>query len=423
MNEHFCTYFDHRYATKGLAMWKSLKRANASATLHVLCLNDACHEILSGLQLADVRLYPVRAVENADPELLQARSNRSLVEYYFTLTPCLPLHVFRTHPEIPRLTYVDADLLFFADPRPILDEVGDDAVGIVEHRFPIARVDLERYGRFNVGWLTFRNDPVAFECLRLWREQCLEWCYDRTEPGRFAEQKYLDEWPDRFGRICIIQHAGANVAPWNLNRFDLSLQGEELRVDGEPLIFFHAHGFQPASAGRPRALNLEQYGVKETPLLSGRIFDAYEKALVEATDEIAAPLALALLTDQPRETVYLQEALAASEADRAARLDVIHALQDQLRASIDDRAAQSAVIHSLRHQLEVSERDRAARAETIRSLQQRLDAMADEIVLTRAHLEQVRSRVHDMEHSRTWRWTRLARWLAGRFLQKRTGRA
>jgi hypothetical protein len=414
MTEHFCTYFDHRYAAKGLAMWKSLKRADASATLHILCLTDACHEILTELRLPDVWLYPVRAVENADPELLQTRANRSLVEYYFTLTPCLPLYIFRTHPEIQRLTYVDADLLFFADPRPILDEVGGNAVGVVEHRFPTARVDLERYGRFNVGWLTFRNDPVAFECLRLWREQCLDWCYDRVEAGRFAEQKYLDEWPHRFGRIRIIQHSGANVAPWNLNRFDLSLHGEELRVDGEPLIFFHAHGFQPASAGRPRALNLEQYGVKETPLLSGRIFDPYEKALVEATDEIAAPLALALLTDQPRETMFLREALASSEA-------ALEALQDQLRVSADDRRAQMAVIDTLQHQLEVSESDRAARAETIRSLQQRLDATEDDVVRTRAHLEQVRSRVHDMERSRTWRWTRPARWLAGRLSRKRTG--
>src|SRR5262245_3451811 len=139
MSEHFCTYFDHRYAAKGLAMWKSLKRVDTSATLHVLCLNDACYEILNGLRLPDVRLYPARVIEDADPELLQARAKRSLVEYCFTLTPCLPLHIFGTHPEIPRLTYVDADLLFFADPRPIFDEVGDNAVGVVEHRFPTAR--------------------------------------------------------------------------------------------------------------------------------------------------------------------------------------------------------------------------------------------------------------------------------------------
>src|SRR5262249_17989444 len=152
------------------------------------------------------------------------------VEYYFTLTPCLPLHILKTAPDVLRLTYVDADLFFFADPQPIMDEIGDAAIGVIEHRFPDDLVDLERYGRFNVGWLTFRNNATGLRCLEVWGGQCLDWCYDRLESGRFAEQKYLDEWPLRYGSVRIIQHRGANVAPWNLNRFEISVQGNELRV-------------------------------------------------------------------------------------------------------------------------------------------------------------------------------------------------
>src|SRR4051812_10656705 len=113
MAEHFCTYFDHRYAIKAIAMWQSLKRHLPSAVLHALCLNEAARVILDELRLSDVHLYPLEAVEDQDRELRDARATRSLIEYYFTLTPCLPLHVFRTHPGIGRLTYVDADLFFF----------------------------------------------------------------------------------------------------------------------------------------------------------------------------------------------------------------------------------------------------------------------------------------------------------------------
>src|SRR5262245_55075766 len=116
MTELFCTYFDHRYAPKGLAMWRSLKAQRPSARLHVLCLDDACQEILESLALKDVRLHPLCSLEQHDPELLKARGNRSLVEYYFTLTPCLPLYLFRCHPRTSRVTYLDADLFFFADP-------------------------------------------------------------------------------------------------------------------------------------------------------------------------------------------------------------------------------------------------------------------------------------------------------------------
>jgi len=418
MTDHFCTYFDHRFAAKGLAMWKSLKRVCPSAALDVLCLNDACREILAARQLQDVHLHSLETLENADPDLRRARVDRSLVEYYFTLTPCLPLYILRTQPGVPRLTYLDADLFFFADPRPVLDEVGEHAVGLIEHRFPAELADRERYGRFNVGWLTFRNDSIALKCLETWRDQCLEWCYDRLEPGRFAEQKYLDDWPGRFDGIRTIQHRGANVAPWNLNRFEVSPHVEGLRVGGQPLLFFHAHGFEPRSPGRPRELNLKSYRVEETPLLLRSIFDPYEQALLEATTEIAVPLALALLSDQSRDTVLLLESLkaqlSASEADRAARLAVIRTLQQHLEASEGDRAARLEEIHALQQHLKASEADSVARLDTIHSVQKQLETKDADLDQIRAQLGRARSRVDDLERSRSWRWTKPARWAAGR---------
>jgi len=462
MTDEFCTYFDHRYAAKGLAMWRSLKQRRANTILHVLCLTEACREILAGLTLPDVHLHSLNALEESNADLLRAKGNRSLVEYYFTLTPCLPLYIFGLCPQVSRLTYVDADLFFFADPQPILEELGDNSVGLIEHRFPDRLADLAKHGRFNVGWLTFTNDPIARGCLETWRAQCIEWCYDRVEPGRFAEQKYLDEWPDRSARIRIIQHRGANVAPWNLDRFELSLDGEELRVGGHPLLFFHAHGFEPAAASRPRVLNLEAYGVEETPLLHRAIFDTYEQALIDATTEIATPLAFALLSDPPRGGEFLRETLAASEADRAARLDVIHMLQRQLEASEADRAARLNVIHTMQRQLEASEADRAARLDVIhttqrqleaseadraarldvirtlqgqlevseadraarlgviQAVQNRLQASEADLAAVRTQLAHSRSRVDAMELSRSWRWTRPLRWAAG-LLKKRNG--
>jgi hypothetical protein len=471
MTEHFCTYFDHRYVAKGLAMWRSLKQSCDSAVLHVLCLNEPCRQILTALRLPDVRLISVWALEASDTELRRVRDNRSLIEYYFTMTPCLPLYLFKSLPDVSRVTYVDADLFFFADPQPIFDEVGQSPVGIIEHRFPDDLVDFEKHGRFNVGWLTFQRDPVAFECLNSWRQQCLEWCYDRVEPGRFAEQKYLDEWPARFPGIHVVQHKGANLAPWNLRRFRVDHCAGRPRVDNDELIFFHAHGFQPASPGRVRELNLADYRVEKTAVLDRLIFDPYEKALLEATAEIALPLTLVLLSDQPRHTAYLREALEASEADRVARLAAIHTLQRELETVNVDRAARLEAIQALQRRLDESEADRAARLEVIHDLQLQLDAnhadgaarenaLHQQLEATEAdrvsrenvihdlqfRLEQLderlkvaerdraareksiaaleqdlgsaRSRVDALEHSRSWRWTRPARQLASRLLKK-----
>jgi hypothetical protein len=392
MSEHFCTYFDHRYAPKGLAMWRSLKQHCPDATLHVLCLTEACRVILDGLSLSDVHLYAVSELERADPELLEARGTRSLIEYYFTLTPCLPLYLLKTRPEVTRLTYVDADLFFFASPQPILDEIADNSIGIIEHRFAADLEDRQIYGRFNVGWLTFVSDTRSLECLEVWREQCIAWCYDRLESGRFAEQKYLDEWPRRFKGLRIIEHRGANVAPWNLNRFKITDRGGDLRVGGDRMIFYHAHGFEATSPGRSRRLNLTEYGVQATPLLVRSIFDPYESALLSATTEIGVPLALALIAERSRDTAFLVETLKSRvahlggqlstlEAGRATAASAIDALRKELEESNAERAAHGATVRSLQGQLESSMAERAIQADSIRTLQAQLaEAATDRAV-------------------------------------------
>ena len=72
----------------------------------------------------------------------------------------------------------------------IHDALNDRSVLIVEHRFPQGQGDPASYGTYNVGILGFRNDAAGRACLQWWRERCLEWCYDRVEAGKYADQKY-----------------------------------------------------------------------------------------------------------------------------------------------------------------------------------------------------------------------------------------
>jgi hypothetical protein len=450
MTEHFCTYFDHRYAPKGLAMWRSLKAHMPSAVLHVLCLTNVCRDLVAALGLPDVHLHTLDELEAADDQLVEARANRSRIEYYFTLTPCLPLHVCRTHPRASRITYVDADLYFVADPQPVFDEIGESAIGLIEHRFPPRLAEHLKYGRFNVGWVTVRNTAAGLAALESWRTQCLEWCHDRLEDGRFAEQKYLDDWPGRFPGVHVVAHRGANVAPWNVDTYDVSFKGTAVIVGGDPLLFFHAHGFQASSPAGPRVVNLEPYGAREDDTLRRGVFDPYEAAVVNATGDVAVPLALALLAEQPRDLPRLQDALDACEADRAARLNVIHGLGERLERTEAERLAQLRTVEALRGQLAAIEADRTTSIEVIRNLERRLEAremdlaarvatidglrrqldeseatrveavraLQNDIERGRAALGLVAARVEAMERSLSWRWTRLLRWMAAPLMNK-----
>lgn len=241
---HFCTYFDYGYLRRALALYRSLRRHCRSFQLFVLCMDEACYEALAALALPEVVLIPLAQLEHGDEALLRAKGNRSRIEYYFTCTPSLPRYILAHWPEVELVTYLDADLYFFADPRPLFDAIGDGTVAVVPHRFTPRLRRLERLGRYNVGWVSFRRGTAGQACLEWWRERCLEWCYDRYEPTRFADQKYLDEWPARFASVVELPHKGANLAPWNLANYRISARGEAVHVDEEPLYFYHFHAFR-----------------------------------------------------------------------------------------------------------------------------------------------------------------------------------
>lgn len=239
---HFCTYFDKRYLLQGLTLYRSLASCMGDFVLHVLCFDDPTHEILRKLDLGNLRPVSLREFEAGDESLLAAKRNRSLVEYYFTCSPSWPLYLLDRVSSVDLVTYLDSDLFFYSSPEPVFEEMGDRSILIVGHRFPKALRHMEINGVYNVGMVSFRNDANGRECLRWWRERCLEWCYDRREDGRFADQKYLDDWPDRFRGVLVLRHKGAGLAPWNWMNYRIEPKGAGGTVDGEPLIFYHFQG-------------------------------------------------------------------------------------------------------------------------------------------------------------------------------------
>jgi hypothetical protein len=248
-SRYFCTLFDSGYLLKGLAMIRSLARFCPGMRIYVLCMDEQAKYILERLDLPFVKCITLAEVENE--ELLKAKADRGVAEYCWTLSSCFTWYVMQNHPEIDFLTYVDADLLFYSDVQPLFDEIGDASIAIIEHRFTPRLQDREVNGRFCVEWDSFRRDEQGLACLSRWREQCIEWCYYRLEDGKMGDQKYLDEWPDRYSACHILMHPGAGIAPWNYAqyRFDKDPAGR-ITVDGAPLIFYHFHQFQLLENGK-----------------------------------------------------------------------------------------------------------------------------------------------------------------------------
>lgn len=243
---HYCTYFDQNFLPLGLALHESLKRHESDFVLHTLCLDEQTFQFLSNLKLTTLIPLRLEELERFDPALLSVKPSRSKVEYYFTLTPCLCRFLLSAIGFEETLLYVDADLFFYSDPGPAYAELGDGSVLIVGHRFPHHYKHLEVYGIYNVGLIAFRNTEEGRECVSWWRQQCLDWCYDRLEPGRFADQRYLDYWPALFPATRVLTHKGAGLAPWNVTRYRIH-SSDDVLIDDDKLIVYHFHNLRQVS--------------------------------------------------------------------------------------------------------------------------------------------------------------------------------
>jgi hypothetical protein len=283
---HYCTYFDRGFLPQGLALWRSLQAHDPVAALWVLALDADTACVLRAMREPGLRVVALAELEAGDPELAATRENRSRMEYYFTLSPCWPRWLMHVRPEIDKLVYLDADLLFFDCPQPIWDDLTKGSVLLGSHRFPDYLRHYEQHGRYNVGVLGWCRDSSGLACLDWWRGRCLEWCHDRLEPGRYADQKYLEEWPRRFAGVVECRHPGVNLAPWNwMNHACCVRNARAVEVDGRPLVVFHFARFRPLAGRWWWQSGQVDYGVMPWRLRQA-IYGRYVQALVTAEEKI-----------------------------------------------------------------------------------------------------------------------------------------
>ncbi len=249
----FCTFFDKNYLARGLALYDSLMMHCPRFTLWILCMDDECFSVLTQMSLRSVRLLKVSEVE--DDAMRAVKSTRTHVEYIWMFGSQLCLYMLEKT-KLDMITYLDADMYFYHSLDEIYNEFKDRSIMIIPHRFsPKNEKNEKKSGIYNVGMIIFRKNPDGLECAGWWKERCVEWCYNRYEDGKFGDQLYLNEWSTRFKNVHVLEHRGANVAPWNIENYRFKkISGRIIgtirdksrtsRNHQFPLIFYHFHGFK-----------------------------------------------------------------------------------------------------------------------------------------------------------------------------------
>ncbi len=243
---NFCTLFDSFYLTRGLAMYESLMEHSSGFHLYIFAFDELSYKILTDLNLKHVTLIPLGDFETE--ELLEVKSGRSKAEYCWTCTPSVIYHVIRRF-NVAECTYLDADLFFYSDPGVLIAELHTNKknVLITGHRYSfLPRLyEEKRAGIFCVQFMTFGNEESSLIVLDKWRKQCIEWCFARHEEGKFGDQKYLDEWPQLYDNVHILEHQGGGIAPWNLTDYIFRQSGNAVTVRKRAssisfnVVFFH----------------------------------------------------------------------------------------------------------------------------------------------------------------------------------------
>lgn len=229
-------------------MYDSLKEYCIEFELYILCLDDFTFEYFKSRSsiYPEIRTLTLNEIEQRDDELKTAKANRSRIEYYFTLSPCLPLYILKKY-QLPHVCSLDADILFLDSPQSLFKYLDEYSIIVTPHKFSKENKQFLIHGIYNVSFQIFKNDETGIDCLSLWRNQCIEWCGDRPDldNDRFADQKYLDAWTKLYlGRVKVLDDSVSGLAPWNLNNFTISKKSGKFYSNGELIIFYHFHHFK-----------------------------------------------------------------------------------------------------------------------------------------------------------------------------------
>jgi hypothetical protein len=230
-------------------MIDSLKRSyrDEGFVFYVLALDNEVYEYLNKRE--PDYIVPIQLAAIEDDELRSVKSDRTLTEYYWTLTPSLVRYVMNLS-RAEQVTYLDADLYFWDSPQETLRRLqrNGHSVGITPHRYTPEYNQSSTSGVYCVQFMPFSDTEEGREIVEWWRDRCIEWCYARPENGKFGDQKYLDDWATKFSSVKIMAEDGMGLAPWNIQQYQVMVNDSKkpVVVKNEdlsqwPIIFFHFH--------------------------------------------------------------------------------------------------------------------------------------------------------------------------------------
>lgn len=271
---------------KLIPMYVSLENCCSDFKLFILCMNDSVYNILNKIGFKNIILVQLKDIEENNHDLLIAKSNRIFHEYCWTLKPIFLYYVINKYGDAKYYAHVDADLFFYSNLDYIFNENSEASIFLIDHRNSDEfKHYYELSGLYNTGFVGFKNNDEARVAVKLWGDRCLKKCtveYD-TVNKTFGDQRYVEDWPNIFQNVHIVNSIGANAALWNIKNYKAYKKNNIVYLDESPLLFYHFSGIIILGE---REFDLCPYYHIEDENLINYIYDPYIRWLSESIKNV-----------------------------------------------------------------------------------------------------------------------------------------
>ena len=240
--EHFVTIFNNNYLPQGLCLYESLANNYKKFTLWVISLDEDLDKNLRKIGKKNIKVVSRKNFET--DKLKRIKNQRTIAEYCWTLTPIAPKIIFNLESSVNRVTYVDADMFFFKNPKDAFIEFEESkkSILITEHDFDIDQEYKEKLsGKYIVQFVIFKKDSSE-DLRKWWEDKCIEDCSSKISNLGIGDQKHLSEMYEKFqDKVHILKKNELFRSTWNYKKLvenDLSAwHFHGLKIINKKLIF------------------------------------------------------------------------------------------------------------------------------------------------------------------------------------------
>ena len=242
-----CTIISKNYLSYARVLAESIRRHNPHAQVFVLLVDR-----LDGYFAPDREPFELILLQRLGiPHLDRFCFKYSILELNTAVKPTLLRHLLRDR-GVQKLLYLDPDIVVY---RPLdtlarlLDHASIVLTPHITEPLPAdgkkpSDEDILVAGAYNLGFIGVRSDDKVLRFLDWWESQVYDTCIVDQGSGYFVDQRWIDLAPALFPGVEVVRDAGYNVAYWNLPQRHLQGREEDLRVNGQPLCFFHFSGVE-----------------------------------------------------------------------------------------------------------------------------------------------------------------------------------